>query len=638
MFRKKGIKTQNEEIRMQLLSLSNTLKKNHPFVYEVIDSRKIFKKTLLVGAIGCIGKHSENQKKVASQIKDAVKKNMLDVLFAAGDLRYPNGLTEEKESELELKKILQEYGRIPLFMALGNHDLSLYNNINLVSGLGKKNGNIDPEKINALKRFALLDANDKVDKAKENILQSQIIDLAKLDKLATLYFFPNAYYAVYFKAEKKLVFCMNSNTLVRDYLNYFETEENNQIAWFASVIEQYAHAHFIIVQHHPVVTVDKRALHSDAFLYLTDDEQKRLEEYDIKGTYNQKLLEIYIRLSKELTEKLKTKIVFKDFIGAHAHHQTHSMRHGVCQVVTGGGGEELHAQEDFEEYNKVTCVQEYGWFCASMQKNHLILYDLKTQNNLHLQFTNTSEIPIIDNKNEAPIVKQLRKLILQACNDYFDYWNGGPEQSIKDNGYRETVKANAKYWWRLISSKTNYGITKKIVDATIGGDYIAIPGVYKASMLKNFVNSHDVLELPELVSYMDDVINQQVEGDQYSLITRLSNKLKETFDLRYHDFVRKYAYLKNIKKDSKEDLSEKSKEKIAEQKIKPEYSKPIPIPELRKHSFTEQEVIRSFSISDSSLTLLTNRRASPVCANETKESTIDILKLGTESPIRKSNV
>lgn len=369
---------------------------------------------------GCQGNGSESQREVA-KLMDKIAAKTPDqkpqFILILGDNIYDWGV--DSPFDPGFNKCFhdiygnKEYGaicNIPYFLILGNHDANLHS-----LSFRSNNPTGEATSINEVAHTYtyLFDEKYKDIAEKRKFYEQSTLNLKDLPQWNMPYF----YYSVI--AGKTQLFCLDSNFLAKDFLDYLNNkignkigpEKKNQTAWLKAEYEKAKQAgkKIIFALHHPPYTSGKRAFPDeyDSGHYLTQEQIASLNQ-ELKlntRSYNELIGHIFTRLGLKPDKVL----------AAHDHFISYYYKNGgteLCQLTCGGGGGDLQTRESFVEHPHVKChLMKYGF--ARINKDGV---DIHTTAGQHLKFDNNHQI--VREKSDDPQVEMLRDFILVACDDY----------------------------------------------------------------------------------------------------------------------------------------------------------------------------------------------------------------------------
>lgn len=494
-----------------------------PYLFELLESDKELLEALCFYLVGCFGTGDENQDAVLDLMLERIAKDNPRFLVALGDLAYNPAM---------LKKILDKLKKlgIPIFRVWGNHDVGLYREHN-------QYGEIDQSSVKDLNDYFYTNKNGELDKDKEDVFKQKGFSVSELRKFFNPFCSPeNPYYAIHSKKRNKIFLFLDSNTLVQHYRLWSKNPKNskpsskiNQFSWLLQILKKYPNAEYIVFQHHPIFTFDKRVRKSDAKFYLHPDVEKALQDDKkdpIAGNYNQKLAGVFRLLERETGSHLRI------FYGAHSHHNLRYVDNSNPkqlrrQLIFGGGGGKLQPIEDYTRFGQMTGLENFGFGKVRIGEN-IIRDEIFTINNHHLRFENFDIKPKIENSDEHPVLKTLRAGINKACDKYLT----DLKKALEPHGFKGFLNACA----RVVTEKASQGNTREI----LGGlskvlenvvdlkSYLPRSSIYRAFDLKNYFNCYHTLELKAAVNYIKEVLatkNQWKHPDEFSLSTLIEKEV-----------------------------------------------------------------------------------------------------------------
>lgn len=288
-------------------------------------------KPINILCFGCHGNLDLKARLVAEQLAQAVEKDQILFIIVTGDNIYPKGVSspfDKKFISYFYDKYLNKFPALKkkcFFIALGNHDHNLRNyiGVNPDEGIAVAANEVAHTYLNESQEF---------DPEKLKYLSQKYIDLETLNENYH-WMMPSRFYALHHQESNTEFFFLDSNTYLHEYselqklntqienvkqkiefaeneikkineskemegdykkyiLQIYETlistnketieklladRESNQAYWFKKSYQMHPETRKIIIQHHPLYTVGKRAKESDANLYLTDQEIAELK-------------------------------------------------------------------------------------------------------------------------------------------------------------------------------------------------------------------------------------------------------------------------------------------------------------------------------------------------------------------------
>lgn len=431
---------------------------------------------------GCQGEIGDAQKRVAelmNSIADHPEKRPAFIIIL-GDNIYPDGVDKPDDPRFQ-SQFHDVYGNpklthicgVPCFIILGNHDGNRHRweqfrekRTRPVWNFAKNylrmpiNTAAPPTgeyaEINQIAHTLLDHPDDPVtDKSKIETYTGYELDLKTLQRWNMPYF----YYSVI--VGKVQIFFLNSNTYIKDYLEYQKRvlfgervdPDTNQAAWLTM---EYANAKragrtVMFAQHHPLFTCGKRRYRYDwdADLYMSSEEIKTvnrlLELSPDKNDFREKFKRVIFGQDDDLIKMdsngnynhMLTKIyqvfqgIYPDLVFAAHDHSIYyynnisdvGLGRQLCQVISGGGGGELMDRRYFDENKNLGCFfNNNGFFAISCNKfePHIITIEPYTTEGNHLIFTNQGSLALRDREID-PLVEKIRKAVLEACDDYLNF-------------------------------------------------------------------------------------------------------------------------------------------------------------------------------------------------------------------------
>ena len=429
----------NDRLNQQAISAAKQI---GPQVYEF--DCKGSKKIRFI-AMGCQGSGKTAQKEVADLIErltqEAKESGDDEILFVLvlGDNIYPDGASSPDDPKFNtyFHDVYQD--NKPRFVLLGNHDRKQTNATYWdiaetlkasLQGLWNFSWDKFYEKLD--KKYYSSDIqgdaiaiNQTAHSFRQNCKTEQdISDKRKLYEKTALtaaelppYNMPYYYYSIV--TGDTQIFCLDSNTYAKDYLNWIngveESDKPNQAKWFQENAEKANEAgiEIIVAQHHPLFTCGKRAIKYDTHLYLSNKERDSLKAIldCTSNSYNELLALI---LKKQGIKPARV-------ICAHDHFMSHYKNEDYIQSTLGGGGDEdLQEQMSVAQYQNIGAhIKDHGVAVFTYDANHPehIETDYYTIHGDHLKFGDESIEPIYE-KNKNPVVEQYRCDALQLCKDF----------------------------------------------------------------------------------------------------------------------------------------------------------------------------------------------------------------------------
>lgn len=390
-------------------------------------------------ALGCQGEEGERQQAVARLMDEKAAKNQPAFLLYLGDNIY-NGAVESTLDPRFNKRFHQPYHlpnlkAIPGILVLGNHDANLENwahtgnylsNAPLLGFFAKpllacKTGK-------AVEQFEVAHTYLHKDPF---FYKQDTLPIKEMPKWGMPY-----YYCSYdFIEANTQLFCLNSNTFVSDFLNFWESndsEENadhsiNQAIWLDRVFFQAKQAGraTILALHNPLLTSSKRALpHKyDAHLYMTPKQIQKINY--ILSILPESPTDLLTRIRtcmQETDPEINAAVATQPINGsyaamlsaclhiqgikpdavftAHDHALVYNRSDDLCQVISGAGGStNLMKQESNANNATQGCfVSEPGFVavtCDAFNATPEIQFDFHTTTGKHMRFTNASHQPVL---------------------------------------------------------------------------------------------------------------------------------------------------------------------------------------------------------------------------------------------------
>ncbi|MEO8400556.1 MAG: metallophosphoesterase [Gammaproteobacteria bacterium] len=458
---------------------------------------------------GCGGDGLAAQKKVAELMDEVARgtRKKPKFIILLGDNFYDNGVDSAKNKEAFEKHFygvfqdhkLTEIAGIPCFIIPGNHDHNLHY-------WGKTAGDIDFNKIAAQIGHSYLENYSESDKKNKLYAGEEPLDLGKLPP----YNMPSRFYSCNLagnveKGEHNLeMFFVDSSTYVRDYLNSLSEKirnPDNQANKLADSAKN-KNSMKLLFMHHPLFSVDKRALHSDAKYYLTKLEMDKLAELGFKGNYNEMLDQIM------RAQELNFDAVFSAHTHSMLYHLNQSKEKKLCQVVAGGGGGKLEDRRVFTNPQLVPAYMKNHGFVSVTTDLHdpekKLEFDFYSVEKTHLKFMSTSPTPVRSSLAEVDSVIAIRKAILESCHKYLDFYSKPPPRL-----------STAWVEWKLFHGSA---------------------GAQRADDLINFFNRYEPIGEEEAKKYILDKMYRWAPLCENSLECYLSKSMEKFCKLTYVEF------------------------------------------------------------------------------------------------------
>lgn len=411
---------------------------------------------------GCQGSDNPAPKKVAQLINETADQHpdlAPHIKIILGDNFYPDGVDTPTDARFE-KQFHRVYGNpelehihhVPCLVVLGNHDEKRDTITFLKADI---HYTYPPDHKKAAKQQVAhsmlphLSDPESLTEPKSDFFQRKEVNYEQLPK----HLMPHEYHSWIFGNLQ--VFCLNSNTYVKDFLTLLKNEaqgiptdpDTNQAAWLR---REYAEAKrcgrkIVYAMHHPLFSVGKRAYPNgfDASFYLTNEEITHLhlilkltrhdpelnskvndilnadyDHYDKNANYNE-----FITRTLYDFEEMPPDII----LAAHDHSiyyankpLAHAPEKLICQVVAGGGGnEELQDQYLFDPENVGCYIKDHGYVMISYDPDRPDLFEINifTINGERLHFTNESSKPICQPATDER-VNIIRNIVLAECDQY----------------------------------------------------------------------------------------------------------------------------------------------------------------------------------------------------------------------------
>lgn len=536
-------------LELEIERLRNLARESKPRVITILQNNETVlqsneKKKLNICVLGCQGdKNPVYAKQVAALVnKKAGEHPELkpDYFIILGDNFYPDGVPSPLDERFE-KQFHEIFGNpelknicdIPCFVVLGNHDLNLfsyetavkkgmtfgYNNsipylshylqTNPVSGDEAGLQQIAHSMSTHKKGKNSVSDPETLTLPKHEFFQQESVNYNELPKHIMPHYFHS------WIIDKLQIFILNSNTYVRDYLNYLRSialTENidlsmNQAAWTKEKYQE-ADAHKrekMFAMHHPVFSVGKRVykIGWDASHYLLPLEITQMKHIlelnpdaedfkdslakifetnytslDTNANYNDMLAKVMYKFQKMSPDMV---CAAHDHFNSYCNFKNPDMK--ICQVIAGGGGSaKLQERYYFGEpenqgafsknhgFSFISHDRETGLFNINMftSCNELNpLYFNKTMfvtNERHLCFSSENSTPLhFPNTDEADkddkAVSKIRDIVMSECKKYQDFLH---KSQTEHNGeffkshYIDPVSLHANGLFN-----TNYGYCNK---------------------------------------------------------------------------------------------------------------------------------------------------------------------------------
>lgn len=427
--------------------------------YEDIEKHatgKIPQDTLRFFVFGCQGNAKEAQRKVAELLyiiaKDPSKKP--DFILILGDNFYDFGIRSPdspafKTHFYEMYKKLFDELNIPFFVILGNHDENLHK-LNKTRPWRESGVSVGLHQVAAsyLKDAIYTSTESKI--ALYNTKSKDDDGTFELD-LDTLPAWNMPSRAFSLLKDNTQLFCMDSNTLVKDNLAFKaapqSVDDSNQLPWLIREVRK-AKAKgrkTILALHHPPFTTGKRAYHSDLALYLTDEEIKAVQEaYGLDENQIQTFSynELVRRTLKEYD------LEFDLTVTAHDHDMYYYNNNAAedadyysRQITAGGGGGGLHKHLFFKNPEYIGLfLDEYGFTSVTSDSQnpaiHFAIHSI--DRDYGIEFTNSSpqavrHYPSEISSSEQDEIQRYCDTVKRALHRYFKFID--KEQSLANGGF-----------------------------------------------------------------------------------------------------------------------------------------------------------------------------------------------------------
>jgi hypothetical protein len=481
--------------------------------------------------IGCQGNGKLSQEAVAKLMNDiAASGQKPDFVLVLGDNIYDYGVDKPDHKGFDdcfHKKYgieeLSDLCGVPFFVIPGNHDANIHRASNLSSNKPGEATLINQTAHSYLPGGIFKTVIDKI-----KLYSSKILNLKILPQWNMPYF----YYSLI--AGDKQIICINSNTILKDFLEYKKNPANqdNQVAWLKQVYEEARQrgVEIIIASHIGLLTTGKRALKPDSHNFLDKNQLAELNKYFNSNTesYN----ELLALMLKELG-------IDPDLVlAAHDHHINYIKKNNLCQCIFGGSGGDLQKRMIFTEQKNTGCsLKKHGFGIISYIRKKLgfdidihtteIPYlpfpeEEKAKKQHHLKFNSDSPIPLRDDSND-PELEILREIFLKACDEFYLLKNNKLASEKKE----KTEPASGMSYLGHFNKMT-YGLPGKAFDLASG----MVSNLYTFA---NYMRSNESLVddddyVQDMMAYLnrpklDDIAT--VTRTLQSLIDKLSDKLSD---------------------------------------------------------------------------------------------------------------
>lgn len=399
-----------------------------PRVYELVG----LKDELRFFVLGCQGMGDNSQQQVAQLMHDKVSESpekKPDFILFLGDNIYKFGAKDPQDLgfikyfyNIYHKSELGSIKGIPGFTILGNHDENRHKQSFLAPNWphGKAAG------LNQT-------AHTYIPQAYSAKIFNSVAELKKLfsqEKLSCnelpLWNMPYYFYSLI--AGKLQFFCLNSNSLVKDYLELklAESDKNklqdltrkgtNQTLWLRENWQKARDAGrtIALALHHPFKTQGVRAFRNfyDTKQYLSYDDVKNLNGILHSNTesYNELLALIFENEGMQ-----------PDFVlAAHDHNMSFFKDEKLCQIGAGGGGGKLQRRQSFKDQLNTGCfLSNLGFVSVSCPIEHPkeMVFEFFTTAHHHMKFSLDSRFPKRE-PTEDETLETFREIVLQASDAY----------------------------------------------------------------------------------------------------------------------------------------------------------------------------------------------------------------------------
>lgn len=517
--------------------------------------------------LGCAGSLNEGPLDVARYINATVEKNpelKPDLFIILGDNFYPDGVSRPDDPRFELNfhgiyghPELEFIKDVPCLVILGNHDLKYdtesqiksyvpYNNYILgTNPLTSEEAGLQQVAHSLMAHES--DHPELAGESKADFFQQPNIDYALQPK----HNMPHSFYSYVF--DKLQIFCLNSNTYLRDFLIYLEnfandksTPADNQAVWLQEEYNKAIKAGrtTLFAMHHPLFSVGKRPYKSgwDAKHYLNPIEitlWSEIRQLNPKDTYfKTKLKKIFdnapqllIKKNANYNEMLTQAIYdFQDITPhltctAHDHSIYYynnkldkTAKNKICQMVAGAGGsDELQSRLYFGNHDNLgTFIKKHGFALLSCDTKKPELFDINvfSVDGLHLKFTSNDPLPIRPGNNTNDIgdkkVEEIREIILSACDNYQKFLHA--KQTTTKGGFFNYTPA----LFSGLSGLQNYNTSHTLSDVECMHDMLnyinqATPPTYEDTIIFLFKAMNDIYNKSSIHSLYTDINTMLLE-------------------------------------------------------------------------------------------------------------------------------
>jgi len=374
--------------------------------------------------MGCAGNASDQQRAVAKKMNDIAASEELKPSFTImlGDNFYHHGVDKSNDPafyanfyNIYRDKNLEEIRTVPFFVLPGNHDHDID------SHFGSIDGNVDFKKITAQIEHTYLGKDDQISEEKIDLYSQKKLD----PKILQGWNMPARFYSLKLPNQQKELVILDSNTYVKDYVRAIllgkTNHKYNQVFW----LHKSYHANKfdkLAFFHHPLYTVGKRKKHSDASNYLSAKDYAALEKAEFTIYRDEKRTK-HVSYNQLLADVLKRQMIeLQAVFAAHDHAMMYylDLKKGLCQIIAGGGGGDLQHRYDFEDGKELPCYFKNNGFTKVTFDNNepdLIIFDIYSTEDHHLQFTNKSPDPRFA-RVQSPEEIALREIVYDSRYTY----------------------------------------------------------------------------------------------------------------------------------------------------------------------------------------------------------------------------
>lgn len=522
-----------------------------PHVYKLTGQRG---KRSRYFVMGCQGDAGDGQKAVSDlmfQIAQNPDKRP-DFILMLGDNFYDNGVSAPDDpvfkSQFEYMYAKFAALGIPVFLLLGNHCGRRHEGTRFYPE-SYKGENVEinqvahhyiPDDIQypaPKKNYQSIDELIQLFSPKKDAPPDQEekipLNLEALQLFNMPYFF---YSLILDEAETQQLICLNSNSLLRDFLNYVNGTtppgKINQVEWLLNVSRQAKEANrdITLAMHHPLRSSGKRhfAENYDSDHYLSMEEIIDLNKlfHSNTASYNELLCIL-------LLEKLGIKP--SKVLNAHDHFVSIDDNSLFFQLTSGGGGGELQEQESFIypdvkyhlQHHAFAIVDEASVEIFTTEQQHL-LYDYKKHT-------------VIREPGEAAAEK-LRMKALSVCEKFIDLLRQQETSKLQKTGEQkisDKKPSGPGLYYNV--RKTYYNVRKTYTKAKneiikyISRDKNQAKEIVAVNDLKVYLDQPTPPSFSEMVDHLRDVVEQLPNKNlNNSLYAFLQERLSDYFDMRPH--------------------------------------------------------------------------------------------------------